>query len=548
MRFFTFIAACLLSFTFVTGQQVSRDKVIVEVATGTWCQYCPAAANGVDQLYENGYEVGVIEYHGGDDYQNSYSSSRINYYGVNGYPTAYFDGILSFVGGGGASQSNYAQYLSKYNQRINIPSSFTIGFDGSNSGFTDYEITVTVNKVASVTSTNMVLHFVLTESEIPEYWQGMSELNFVERLMRPNQNGTSLDFSSSNTQEVNINFSLMQGWVPEHCQVVAFVQDVSTKEVLQGAVRDLSEFETSNNYDACLKEISQVPVMMCENSFSPKVKIINYGLETLTSMDIVYQVNSQASETMNWTGNLAYLEETEVQLDPVDVEVYATNIFSVTLENPNGQPDQFPQNNNLNFDFDEAPVEEAPIYLIMKTDENPEETTWELTDYDGNVLYSGGPYTQPNQNVIELLELTGSIGCYHFKIYDSGGDGLTGSGICKLADANQQFFAQGKAYGSGMEVQFVSGTTGMHEPSLPEGVAINPNPFSESLTIDPQGEYSGDMIVKIYDLGGRLVFSCREKTESGAPVALDLNKLDAGVYTLSVETGQQHSTSRIIKL
>ena len=38
------------------------------------------------------------------------------------------------------------------------------------------------------------MHFVVTESEIPQNWQGMTEVNFVERLMVPNQLGTTLIF------------------------------------------------------------------------------------------------------------------------------------------------------------------------------------------------------------------------------------------------------------------------------------------------------------------------------------------------------------------
>ncbi|MBN1340400.1 MAG: Omp28-related outer membrane protein [Bacteroidales bacterium] len=547
MRLYICFIACLVMAT-AFGQQVSRDKVVVEIATGTWCQYCPAAANGADQLVANGHEVAIIEYHGGDDYQNAYSASRISYYGVTGYPTAFFDGILSFVGGGGATQSNYAQYLAKYNQRINVLSSFTIGFDGSNSGFSDYEINVTVNKVASVTSTNMALHFALTESEIPQVWQGMSELNFVERLMRPNQNGTTLDFSSSSTQEANISFTLGQGWAPEHCQVVAFVQDVATKEVLQGAVRDLSEFGTSNNYDACLKEISGVPVMMCQNTFFPKVKITNYGLETLTALDIVCQVNSEPAITFNWTGNLPYLDDVWVELDPVEFTVNATNIFSVNLENPNGQPDQFPQNDALNFEFEEAPLKDAPIYLIMKTDDHPEETTWEVTDYSGNVLYSGGPYTQPNQNIIETFDLGGDvIECYHFTLYDAGGDGLSGSAIFKLADANQQFFAQGKDFGPWMQVQFFCFATGVSGFSTNKSVTVGPNPFNDFVSVGFPSVPKGEVKVTIYDLSGRQVYSGTDKPGQENSIIIPTGFLQPDVYTLRIEYPGMNYTGKMVR-
>ena len=66
----------------------------------------------------------------------------------------------------------------------------------------DYELNITLNKVASTTATNMVMHMVVTESDIAQNWQGMTELNHVERLMIPNQNGTPVDFTSTNTIEL----------------------------------------------------------------------------------------------------------------------------------------------------------------------------------------------------------------------------------------------------------------------------------------------------------------------------------------------------------
>ncbi|HNS47316.1 MAG TPA: hypothetical protein PKH94_08770, partial [Bacteroidales bacterium] len=84
---YLFIVMLILVFQ-ASAQQVDRDKVIVEIATGTWCQYCPGAAMGADDLIANGKEVAIIEYHGGDAFENASSASRINYYGVTGYPTA----------------------------------------------------------------------------------------------------------------------------------------------------------------------------------------------------------------------------------------------------------------------------------------------------------------------------------------------------------------------------------------------------------------------------------------------------------------------------
>ena len=540
LTFLTMLASLALFMGY--SQQVDRDKVIVEIGTGTWCPYCPGAAMGADDLIANGHDVAVIEYHSGDSYQNSYATARIAYYSISGFPTAVFDGVLQ-VAGGHATQSMYPQYLAKYNQRISIPSSFTLEMEGSHSGMSDYEITVTANKVASTSGTNMVLHFVLTESHIQEYWQGMDELNFVERLMRPNQNGTTLDFTGSNTQEVNISFTMNQDWDPAHCEVVAFIQDINTKEALQGTKMALSEFPTGNSYDAGITGIYQVPVLLCDDSFAPLVSIGNYGAETLTSLDIAYQVNSNTAQTYSWTGSLDYLEFTQVILGEMNPAITSNNTLTVELENPNGEPDQYPQNNSLTFQFESAGYEEAPIYLVLKTDEYPEETTWELTDNSGNILYSGGPYTQPNNNVFETFDDLDIWDCYHFIIYDAGGDGLTGSGLFKLADASQQFFAQGKDFGPVMEIQFNSGTTGLDEEkgTITE---VYPNPFTNRLVIECADRICTDISVSLFNGTGQMI--TRSQAEEGR-IVLDTERLPTGIYNLKIVSNGKRICRKVLK-
>jgi len=56
---------------------LERTKVLFEIATGTWCQYCPGAAKGADDMESNGHDVAIIEYHQGDEYETSTTLDRI---------------------------------------------------------------------------------------------------------------------------------------------------------------------------------------------------------------------------------------------------------------------------------------------------------------------------------------------------------------------------------------------------------------------------------------------------------------------------------------
>ncbi|MCF8303979.1 MAG: T9SS type A sorting domain-containing protein [Bacteroidales bacterium] len=241
-QLFLLLFSTFLVFT-VTAQQVEREMVILEIATGTWCYYCPGSAMGADDLIENGDDVAVIEYHDGDPFANSYAASRINFYNVSGFPTAVFDGDITYVGGN-HTQSLFNAYHNRYEYRKDIPSSFTLDIFGQAEG-DDYSILLVAKKVADYDGSNLVAHLALTESHIEYSWQGMSEVNFVERLMVPDQYGSEIDFSASNIQYVELDFTFDDEWVAENSELVTFIQDNDSEEIQQGAKVALNDLEAA---------------------------------------------------------------------------------------------------------------------------------------------------------------------------------------------------------------------------------------------------------------------------------------------------------------
>lgn len=289
MKSFLFALFFILASIAVIGQQVPREKVIVELGTGTWCQFCPAAANGVDDLVANGHDVGVIEYHSGDSYATSESEARVNYYNITGFPTAEFDGVLEEVGGGGASQSKYNDYLPLYNQRIAIPSSFTVDIYGENTGNV-YDIVVDLEKVAAYSGTNLKAHLVVTESHIPENWHGMTEVNFVCRKMVPNDNGTAIDFSSGDNITLNLQFTKDANWDANECELVAFIQDDNSKEILQGSMVELNNLQPY----AATAGFSADTTVICEGG---TVSFTDESMGALVSWDWVFEGGTPPTST-----------------------------------------------------------------------------------------------------------------------------------------------------------------------------------------------------------------------------------------------------------
>jgi PKD repeat protein len=220
----------LFALTALNAQQVTRSMVALEIGTGTWCQYCPGAAMGADDLLENGKLVAVVENHNGDSYANNYSNARNSYYAISGYPTAVFDGLLKVVGGS-HTVSMYPQYLPKYNARIAKLADVTLEMEVTNTGL-DYTAVITITKVGTVTSTNLKLLLFVTQSNIQQSWQGQTHLEHVNRLMVPDQNGTSFDFSGGDVVVKTLTWTMNAAWPIEDCEFIPLVQDQITKEEL----------------------------------------------------------------------------------------------------------------------------------------------------------------------------------------------------------------------------------------------------------------------------------------------------------------------------
>jgi PKD repeat protein len=225
----------LFALTTLNAQQVTRSMVALEIGTGTWCQYCPGAAMGAEDLLSNGKFVSVIENHNGDSYANTYSNARNTYYNITGFPTAVFDGVLKFVGGS-HTQSMYNNYLPKYNTRINKLADLTIEMEVTNTGL-DYTAVITITKVGTITVTDLKLQFFVTQSHIQQSWQGQTHLEHVTRLMVPDQNGTPVSFTSGDVQVVTLNWTMNSAWPIEDCEFIPFVQGQSGKEVFNSIKR-----------------------------------------------------------------------------------------------------------------------------------------------------------------------------------------------------------------------------------------------------------------------------------------------------------------------
>jgi len=418
--------------------------------------------------------------------------------------------------------------------------------NGSNDGL-DYTVVVTMENVEPYSGNNLVLQFTVIESHIPHNWYGLSEVNHVNRYMAPDQNGTALDFSGSTTQSVMLEFSLNPSWVPENCEFVAFIQDNNTKEVLQGTIVAADDLMPLYYNDAGCVAMSSVPVTNCSEAVAPTVTISNGGADNLTSVDINYKVNEEAVNTYNWIGDLGYGETAEVTLPAVAFEPADSYDLMVYTSNPNGNPDEDPMNDTTYTAFENAAEVIPAVYLFLKLDDYPEETSYELKNSAGTVVYSGGSFTVAGEFVKDTFNLT-MDDCYTFYIYDAAGNGLEDGAYYSLRQSNFTMFYENYEFAGAEElVQFSVDMVSVGENQAASAFNVFPNPATDKAYIEFNLDQSINAEIKVYDMIGKVVFNTESQQYPAGRnvVTLDATDLNSGVYFVAVKLGDQTLTKKI---
>lgn len=175
---------------------------------------------------------------------------------------------------------------------------------------------------------------------------------------------------------------------------------------------------------------------------NPVVVIKNNGSRNLTSLKMNYGTKGFKEKTYAWKGNLAFGQSAEIILPGAIDAKNGNNYFSVSLQNPNKNKDAFPGDNSMGASFEKAPVHARSIVVVFKTNNEPADNNWKVTDAIGKTLYSRGfDSTQKNKLFRDTLNV--KPGCYQFAVEDTSGNGLEfwanvrgGRGYVRLQDTS----------------------------------------------------------------------------------------------------------------
>ena len=302
--------------------------------------------------------------------------------------------------------------------------------------------------------------------------------------------------------------------------------------------------------DAAQSGFVAIPEVVCSvEAITPSVKLKNNGLSELTSADLIYSYNSQAQETIHWTGNLQSSAVIEVPLALFTVQE-GVNSIELEISNPNGGVDENPSNNGNLYTFNVIPGTSAIglIEVRLITDQYAEETSWTVKDSEGNLIESSGSLNN-SQLQTRLVSLP-IDGCYEFTINDTYGDGICceyGSGSYELRDFYGTVLASGAEFEFSQShiINITDSYLGQPAPTIPPleiGVYPSVPVDGETVRLSTNIDYD-QMELEVFDAMGRWVHSDIMSGVNGTPIYLP--ELTKGIYILEFKGNDFKKVARL---
>lgn len=548
-----FLLVLLVFVPIFLSAQANR-RVLVEQATNASCGPCAAQNPAFDALLQQNSDiVSVIKYHSswpGVDpmYQHNTSenSARIGFYNINSVPRAVVGGVFN----GAPSQvtqsmlNSYASnpspfeeldiyhYLSPNEDTIFVLTRIRAAQDFNESGIR--ALTAVVEKHISFAS--------------PPGTNGEKDFYDVMKKMLPSANGTPLTSSWNDGEYIIIaqSWKLENVYDKDQLGVVGFIQNMNSKNVHQSGVSSNEPFAPLFDNDISPLSLQGMTASNCSGQIIPELSFINYGGNDITSVDIHYSVNNEPVQVTGWSGEVGYLETKTITLPEINFDVQDENVLMVYFSNTNGVGDDYPANDTVWYSFDRATTVTDNVNFTLKLDDAPEEITWNIVNSANEIIFEGGPYSEPGAFITETLTFD-QADCYQFSIYDAAGNGLTIPGFFNLYKGTEQIIG-GSAFGSSATQQFsVDISVGIPDPGFDAQIEVYPNPMNNSGVVSLV--LPSESLVKINlinHIGQKIATVANKHLSAGNHhLPIDTKNLSGGIYFIDIQINNEKMVKKI---
>jgi len=289
--------------------------------------------------------------------------------------------------------------------------------------------------------------------------------------------------------------------------------------------------------DANILGINSPSGTNCYSAITPEIKLQNYGMENLTTVDLVTYIDDVEQNTFTWTGDIVQYGIEVVSLPEIQDIASGDHVFKVEAINPNGEVDDDPSNNILTEDFI-INTDGKEVILDILTDDYPMETSWELF-FDGTVIASGSGYSGAQTVYLTPICLDNEQ-CYTFTVYDEYGDGMSYGGVTGHIELIWDGVVMGEIAGDSFTYEasfdFCISTVGIEDANNVE-IEVYPNPSTGLVNI--KGVENAK--VAVYNVTGALVAEY-ENFNNGI---IDLSEQENGIYIMKISNDSFVTTKRI---
>ena len=559
------IMAGLTGFAQITDTIVSTTpsnrNVLIEEYTGINCGWCPAGhkkANEVKAAHPD--RVNIINIHQGSYSANTYTTQWGNalagQIGLTGYPAGTVNRHVF---------SQYSSVLDVYrdywpscaNTILGMSSPVNIAAEGTLDMSTrTVNIRVQLYYTGSQTVTSNALNVAILQDNVLGSQAGMSmnpaqvdgsqytHMHMLRHLIT-GQWGETIDGIAPGTLvEKNYEYVIpAQLGSPNAIETVlsdlsfiAFVCE-DHKEVLTSIEVPIERINLPA-LSGRIVNLNETPSLTCDDQANAYFRFMNQGSETVTSLTYTYGIGSN-TQTATWNGSVSSFDITNVDIPTFNLNLNVNNTLSVKITQINGVDVDLPTKTlSMKKNVHEGA---GTMTLVLKTDNYGSETTFKIFGPEGNVVLSGGPFTNSSAEHTFTFAPT-TLGCYRLEVYDSEGDGINsgyGTGWFKLmAEDGTQIFRDNGKFGSKATYMIdVTRTVGVEEYT--SETAIYPNPATDMINISTDNQVQR---VEIFNMQGQLV-----KVETGEVTRVSVKDLANGLYTLKLTTDNGTSMHKIVK-
>ena len=217
------------------------------------------------------------------------------------------------------------------------------------------------------------------------------------------------------TEVGQVNASTIASFVDANCDLVVYQNDLQVQNV-------------NTNIDNCNGEVN------------PVVEIKNVGSGSINNPVVDLYLDDELIETVSWLGNISSYESVLLEFASLNSISAGSHTFEAVVIGS----DDNSANNSMSVDFSINQFTSNLIALDITFDNYPSETSWELLNSSGEVLYNGSGYSNANGSISESFELVAGD-CYSFSIFDTYGDGI----CCSYGNGSYSLSADGLVISGG---------------------------------------------------------------------------------------------------